>query len=441
MAKAAALKAFTKAVTKKKGRPKVDKRKTKAKRKAQSKARQAQFQQREAAKAEAQGTTKTKLAEKRSIERKAKTIRGKDIDASTKNAAIRLVEDNPKLTADQAIKKAKFESEGRLPKVKSRARSETAKLRAKGAFKGFTEDQMKERKNLIASALREMASEGKTRTIIKSRVLSLNPTGEKLIKQKGGIDKILEKPRRYLYQRTDAPDPPEGVMDRFGGKTKAEKRKNMKEAYNEMSKTEKLDFIRKDIAPDYSKEQLENLMFPPRGGINIIKGKSKTQIEGLRNRLKDKGLLPSLGETRRGRGTKQGQALVKEIRKIKKEAQNIRDKDIPKVQTQIDRAQDALKTAKTTEVKNKLRENISKLKKEKERLTNLANNYEKGKVTKAKKTLSKIQTQQLGMTRLTPTKKAGGKVGMYKSGKQIKSGPRGCGAALRGYGKAMKGKR
>ena len=225
MAKAAALKAITKAVTKKKGRPKVDKRKTKAKRKAQSKARQAKFQQSEAAKAEAQGTTKTKLAEKRSVERKAKTIRGKDIDASTKNAAIRLVEDNPKLTADQAIKKAKSESEARLPKIKSRARSETAKLRAKGAFKGFTEEQMKERKNLIASALREMASEGKTRTIIKSRVLSLNPTGEKLIKQKGGINKILEKPRRYLYQRTDAPDPPEGIMDRFGGKTKAEKEK------------------------------------------------------------------------------------------------------------------------------------------------------------------------------------------------------------------------
>ena len=37
--------------------------------------------------------------------------------------------------------------------------------------------------------------------------------------------------------------------------------------------------------------------------------------------------------------------------------------------------------------------------------------------------------------------KAGGKIGMYKSGKQIKSGPRGCGVALRGYGKAMKGKR
>ena len=83
-----------KTLVKKKGRPKVDKRKTKAKRKAQSKARQAKFQQSEAAKAEAQGTTKTKLAEKRSVERKSKTIRGKDIDASTKNAAIRLIEDN-----------------------------------------------------------------------------------------------------------------------------------------------------------------------------------------------------------------------------------------------------------------------------------------------------------------------------------------------------------
>lgn len=429
-----------KTLVKKKGRPKVDKRKTKAKRKAQSKARQAKFQQSEAAKAEAQGTTKAKLAEKRSIERKSKTIRGKDIDASTKNAAIRLVEDNPKLTADQAIKKAKSETQGSLTKVKSRARSETAKLRAKGAFKSFTEDQMKERKNLIASALREMASEGKERKVIAGRTLSLTPKGEQIIKQKGGIDKILEKPKTYLYQTMNESLPPKGALSKFEGATKAETRQNIKSAFEEMSKPQKLEFIQKRFAPDYTPKQIEDIFYQSKSAADI-KGKSKTKIEGLRNRLKDKGLLPALGETRKGRGTKQGQALVKEINKIKKEAQNIRDKDIPKVQTQIDRAQDALKTAKTTEVKNKLRENISKLKKEKERLTNLANNYEKGKVTKAKKNISKIQTQQLGMTRLTPTKKAGGKVGMYKKGKQIKSGPRGCGAALRGFGKAMKGKR
>ena len=47
-----------------------------------------------------------------------------------------------------------------------------------------------------------------------------------------------------------------------------------------------------------------------------------------------------------------------------------------------------------------------------------------------------------GIVANTPVgRKAGGKVGMYKAGKQIKSkGPRGCGKALRGYGKAMKGK-
>ncbi len=430
-----------KTLVKKKGRPKVDKRKTKAKRKAQSKARQTQFQQREAAKAEAQGTTKTKLAEKRSVERKTKTIRGKDIDASTKNAAIRLVEDNPKLTADQAIKKAKSESEARLPKIKSRARSETAKLRAKGAFKDFTEDQMKERKNLIASALREMASEGKERKVIAGRTLSLTPKGEQIIKQKGGIDKILEKPKTYLYQTMNESLPPKGALSKFEGATKAETRQNIKSAFEEMSKPQKLEFIQKRFAPDYTPKQIEDIFYQSKSAADI-RGKSKTKIEGLRNRLKDKGLLPPLGETRKGKGTKQGQALVKEIRKIKKEAQNIRDKDIPKVQTQIDRAQDALKTAKTTEVKNKLRENISKLKKEKERLTNLANNYEKGKVTKAKKTLSKMPPQT-GSTQsfYTTTKKAGGKVGMYKKGKQIKSGPRGCGVALRGYGKAMKGKR
>lgn len=446
MAKAAAYKAIAKAVAKKRGKPKVDKRKTKAKRKAQSKARQAKFQQSEAKKAEAQGTTKTALSQQRAIDRKSKTIRGKNIDASTKNAAIRILEDSKgKLTADQAIKKAKSESQARMPQIKSRARSETAKLRAKGAFKGFTEEQMKERRNLIASSLREMAAQGKTRTVNKSRVLSLNPTGEKLIKQKGGIDKILENPRRYLYQETGAFDPPEGIMDKFGGKTKAEKRKNMKEAYDEMSKSDKLDFIRKNIAPDYSKEQLNDLMFSPRGGIQI-KNKSNTQIEGMRNRLKDMGLLPALGEAKPklkyGMKTKEGsKAVTQEVKRLKRQVKQNKEAQ-KKVAEDIRRAEDAFDRAKTKEVQNKLRTKISDLKKKQKNINKAADNFaELFKKENILKNLSKIETQQLGLQRLTPTKKTGGKVGTYKKGKQIKSGPRGCGAALRGYGKAMKGKK
>jgi len=32
-------------------------------------------------------------------------------------------------------------------------------------------------------------------------------------------------------------------------------------------------------------------------------------------------------------------------------------------------------------------------------------------------------------------------LGLYKKGGKIKKGPRGCGTAMRGYGKAMKGKK
>lgn len=434
-----------KTLVKKKGRPKVDKRKTKAKRKAQSKARQAKFQQSEAAKAEAQGTTKTKLAEKRSVERKAKTIRGKDIDASTKNAAIRLVEDNPKLTADQAIKKAKSESEARLPKIKSRARSETAKLRAKGAFKGFTEDQMKERKNLIASALREMASEGKERKVIAGRTLSLTPKGEQIIKQKGGIDKILEKPKTYLYQTMNESLPPKGALSKYEGATKAETRQNIKSAFEEMSKPQKLEFIQKRFAPDYTPKQIEDIFYQSKSAVDI-KGKSKTQIEGLRNRLKDKGLLPALGETKPklkyGMKTKEGsKAFSQEVKRLKRQVKQ--NKEAQKnVAEEIRRAEAAFYKAKTKEVQNKLRTKISDLKKKQKNINKTADNFfERFKKENILKNLSKTETQQLGLTRLTPTKKAGGKVGMYKKGKQIKSGPRGCGAALRGYGKAMKGKR
>lgn len=424
------LKVAAKALAKKKGRPKVDKRKTKGKRKAQSAARQKTFQAKQTEAAEKAGKSKAALAQERAIERKSQTIRGKDIDSTTKTNAIKIVEESKgKLTAAEAIKKAQSSLQDRMTKVKSRARSETAKLRSKGAFKGFSEEQMKERKNLIASALREMSSKG-DKKVIAGRTLSLNPAGEKLIKQKGGIDKILEKPRRYLYETMNETLPAKGALSKYEGATKAETRKNIKSAFEEMSKPQKLEFLQKRFAPSYTTKQLEDVFYQGKAAPDI-KGKSRTQIEGLRNRLKDKGLLPALGETRRGTGSKQGKALVKEIKSIKKEAQNIREKDIPKVETKIERAQEALTRAKTSEAKTELRSQISKLKQEKTRLTNLASNVEKGKVTKAKKRLSKMPPQT-GSTQsfYTTTKKGGGKVG-----------GRGCGKALRGYGKVMKGKR
>jgi|TARA_E500000318_G_scaffold44029_1_gene41648 hypothetical protein len=359
-----------KTLVKKKGRPKVDKRKTKAKRKAQSKARQAKFQQSEAAKAEAQGTTKTKLAEKRSVERKAETIRGKDIDGRTKTLAIRLVEDNPKLTADQAIKKAKNVDKTKIQKVMSMARKDTARMKRKGLLSGLSEEQMKERKRLISQKLKEMKNEGKTKTVISSRTLSLTPEGERIIKQKGGIDKIIAesgptgtKKNKYLYEGANEALPAKGGGIDTKGKTGKEASEIKREAYQSMTKGEKLEFIRKQFARGYTNSQLADIMYKPK---TASQKKAKASIIQRMKTAKNQG-YPFKTQRERGFDKKSFDDIMK--------------------------------------------------------------SFGAGKGT-------------AGIVANTPVgRKTGGKVGMYKSGKQIKSGPRGCGVALRGFGKAMKGKR
>ena len=130
-----------------------------------------------------------------------------------------------------------------------------------------------------------------------------------------------------------------------------------REAYKAMSKSEKLEFIRKQFARGYTNKQLEEIMYQP-----------KT--------------------------TRQKKAKASIVQRMK----NAKNQGYP----------------------FKTKNNISE------------------------RTYDDIVKTFVTGSNIPPSpKKAGGKVGTYKSGKQIKrkSSPRGCGAAMRGYGKAMKGTR
>ena len=431
------LKPIIKAATKKRGRPKVDKRKGRGKRAAQSKARQQAYQQRQAEAAEKAGTTKAGLARDRMIDKKISEIRNKDISGNVKtNAIAEVKETKGKISVADAIKKAE-NAAPRVKKVMSRARKETAKLRSRGAFKGFSEEQMKERRSLIRKALQDMKNEGKERVTIMDRTLSLTPAGEKLLKTRGGAQKIIAasgptgtKKNQYLYQTMNEQATVKG-------------KKVDKDTYKQMRLSEKLEYIQKRFAPDFTTTQLKTIMMSKEPGIRIA-NKPNSKIEGLRNRLKAKGLLPPLGAKTPPKVTGEQKAVQKNIQRTESQIKKIRNKDIPAVEQRIERAQDALKTAKTSEAKNKLRKTITEAQTEKRRLTNIANDLQQNKVSDAKKQATKIGGSGPGSVKrgLTPPamKRKGGKVGMYKSGKQIKSkNPRGCGAAMRGFGKAMKG--
>jgi len=356
----------------KKGRPKVDKRKTRGKRKAQSAARQKTYQEKLGAEAEKAGTSKAAITQGKAFERKAQTIRSKNLDRDIERNAIAILkEDKARMTADTAIAKAKSQSRTKMQKVMSRARKETASMKKKGMLSGLTDAQKKERQRLITQKLKEMKSEGKTKKVFAGRTLSLTPEGERVLKQKGGIDKILEasgptgtKRNRFLYEGADETLPARGGGIDTKGKKGKEAREMKREAYKAMSKSEKLEFIRRQFARGYTNKQLDEIMYKPK--TDRQKKVKATIIQRMRN-------------------------------------------------------------AKNQGYPFKTKEDISE-----RTYDDIMKSFGIGKSTS-------------GIIANTPAgrKKAGGKVGTYKSGKQIKrkSSPRGCGAAMRGYGKAMKGTR
>lgn len=206
---------------------------------------------------------------------------------------------------------------------------------------GLSSDEKKERRSLMARIIREARATGKGGTATGSRKQTLTKEGMKLV-QKGDIDTIVKNPKKYMYEGADAP-----LISKDAG-TEFASRKEMREAFKEMSPGERMDFIQKNITPKMTSKQISEVLGQ---GEGIPKLPKQQNIASTARKLARQGYPSSLTKL--------------------KEAQKKR---------------------------------------------NLG-------------TKSSGPVGRMGTTTASAKKKKGGKIGTKR---------RGCGAALRGYGKAMK---
>ncbi len=395
MAVAKVLKEGAKALVKKRGRPKVAKkrgRKPKAVREA-SAARQRKYQ----ADVKSKGFSS---AEQFRQQKKIDNVMGSSLSTDEKMQAVSLLKDNKKLSAADAVKKITSGDTKRKQRIN---------------LSGLTDVQKKERARLIAQVKKEMAAKG-TKTPMPERTLKLTPQGEKLLNTKAGRNKIINNPKQYMYEGADAKLTPK--MDK-------EVRKGMREDFADMSQSDKIEYLQKRFAPEMTSRQISDIL-----GQNKSMTARPEKIINIFKKLTRQGYPFKKQSASQKLAGAESKAMGKEVKRIEGQVSKIRDKEIPSVEKRIDTAKENLKRVTNTKRKNEIRQEITKLENEKRRLSTVANTLERGKTSSAKKQASKTISQQLGMSRLTPvTKKAGGKIGKT---------PRGCGAAKRGYGKAMK---
>lgn len=396
MAIAKVIKEGAKALAKKRGRPKVAKkrgRKPKVVREA-SAARQRKYQ----ADVKSKGFSS---AEQFRQQKKIDNVMGSSLSTNEKMQAVSLLKDNKKLSAADAVKQV---TSGGTKRKQQRIN-----------LSGLTDAQKKERARLIAQVKKEMAAKG-TKTPMPERTLKLTPQGEKLLNTKAGRDKIINNPKQYMYEGADAKLTPK--MDK-------EVRKGMREDFADMSQTDKIEYLQKRFAPEMTSRQISDIL-----GQNKSMVARPEKIINLFKKLTRQGYPFKKQSTSQKLAGAESKAMGKEVKRIEGQVSKIRNKEIPSVEKRIDTAKENLKRVTNTKRKNEIRQEITKLQNEKRRLSTVANTLERGKTSSAKKQATKMTSQQLGMSRLTPvTKKAGGKISRT---------PRGCGAAKRGYGKAMK---
>ena len=118
---------------------------------------------------------------------------------------------------------------------------------------GLSPDEKKERRSLMARVIREARATGKGGTATGTRKQTLTKEGMKLV-QKGDIDTIVKNPKKYMYEGADAP-----LISKDAG-TEFATRKDLREAFKEMSPGERMDFIQKNITPKMTSRQISDVL-------------------------------------------------------------------------------------------------------------------------------------------------------------------------------------
>lgn len=365
---------------------------------------------------------------------------------TAKKAAPKVAKDD-KVTKPKRGRPTKAQRAAKTRALKKQQAAAAARAEAKAAapkrvrtkrkdLSGLTKEQRTERRNLIEASNIEnkLSRRGKERDIYPSKVLTLTPEGEKLAKQ-GKFKELLTKRRRYTYEKTDAPSISPDRLSQFEIFPRGKARKEaIADAFNNMSKQEKIDFIKKAEGPKLTSTQINEIIGQGRTKFNTV----QQSIRKIMERAKREGFpstLSGLRKAQKERTKLKPQSKEKVTQYVEKSTEKAKKTAESKINSKAAVAKNRVLTAvKDGKMTKSAGERFTK-KIEERRTSNLnkaMKNLEAGKAANVDQILKQspfMGGQTRGMTILTPTrKKKGGKVGS----------PRGCGKALRGYGKAMK---
>ena len=191
------------------------------------------------------------------------------------------------LKKQQAVAAARAEAKAAAPK---RVRTKRQDL------SGLTKEQRAERTKLIReSRMEDAASKKPQKPMAPARVLTLTPEGEKLAKQ-GKMKELLTKRRRYTYEKTDAPLTSKDMMAAFETVPRGKARKEaIADAFNNMSKQEKIDFIKKAVGPKLTAGQINEIVGQGATKFRVV----QQSIRKIMERAKREGFPTTLSGLRK----------------------------------------------------------------------------------------------------------------------------------------------
>lgn len=134
-----------------------------------------------------------------------------------------------------------------------RSLSEKLKLDMKKVdLSGLSKEQKSERSKLITVIKKEIGSRGQG-VVGGTRTRKLTPAGEKLANQ-GKFQTLLKNPKRYMYEGQDAKLTPKDFMAEYPTK------KARREAFEEMSRSEKIEFLTRTQGSKLTPTQINELV-------------------------------------------------------------------------------------------------------------------------------------------------------------------------------------
>jgi len=162
---------------------------------------------------------------------------------------------------------------------------------------GLSPDEKKERRSLMARVIREARADGKGKKApTGTRKQTLTKKGLELV-QKGDIETIVKNPKKYMYEGADAQLVSKDATSEFAS------RKEMREAFKEMSPGERMDFIQKNITPKMTSKQISEVLGQ---GEGIPKLPKQQNIASTVRKLSRQGYPSSLSKLKEAQKKRPG---------------------------------------------------------------------------------------------------------------------------------------